>query len=291
MTHPNRSMRHWQSPHEPVGWNTRIRRNVLLAAALLTLGMVSGAEPPLEGSRTNVQDIILARAALAALDRAEELRGVNLVVSVADGVAVIGGPVPTLAHAQKAELIVRSVPGIRDVTNTCFVSSGPDPLLRAITRGQPPRSPQGDDLPAIVRPAPPVSPFPIQPTRSEPRSLGQQVVTSRRVPDPIGGQDVLGPPVAPIPGGSATPSTVRDVPAVAPGTLTGNARVSPLAAALAIQRSDPRYAGLKIDYRDQTIWISGMARQHRDAWDLAAQLRSLPGVARIVVGTVEITKP
>ncbi len=291
MTHPNGPMSHWQPPQDPAGSNTNIRRGVLLAVALLTLGMVSGAEPPLEGARTNVQDIILARAALAALDRAEELRGVNLVVSVVDGVAVIGGPVPTLAHAQKAEQIVRAVPGIRDVTNTCFVSSGPDPLLRAISRGQPPRSPHGDDLPSIVRPAPPVSPFPIQQARFEPRSPGQQVVTSRRVPDPVGGQDVLGPPVAPVPPAAATPAAVRDVPPVAPGTLTGNARESPLAAALAIQRSDPRFAGLKIDYRDRTIWISGTARRPGDAWDLAAQLRHIPGVSRIVVGTVEIVKP
>ena len=96
---------------------------------------------------------MLARSALAALDAEAELRGVNLVVSVVDGVAVIGGPVPNAAISKRAERIVRAVEGMKDVRNTCFVSTGPDPLLKAVAvkaaSELPPRPVMGE-LPGVL---------------------------------------------------------------------------------------------------------------------------------------------
>ena len=99
-----------------------------------------------------------------ALDAEADLKGTNLVVSVVNGVAVIGGPVPSVAIARRAEQIVRKVEGMKEVRNTCFVSSGPDPLLKAVTEktGSLPPRPIMGELPGILHhpSTPPVSPYP-----------------------------------------------------------------------------------------------------------------------------------
>ncbi|HJZ56609.1 MAG TPA: hypothetical protein VKE74_16705, partial [Gemmataceae bacterium] len=62
---------------------------------------------------------------------------------------------------------------------------------------------------------------------------------------------------------------------------------SVLAAADAIRRTDPRYAGLSVEVQGDTLVISGRAARAKDAWDLSDALRRLPGVGRVVVGSVE----
>src|SRR5262245_32998796 len=125
------------------------------------IGIANAADPvPVSGGVTApaspaspaTGDVVLARSALAALDADPDLKGVNLVVSVVDRVAVIGGPVATAKQAKRAEEIVRGVPGIADVRNTCFVSAGPDPLLRSIAErvsSLPPR-PMMYELPGVL---------------------------------------------------------------------------------------------------------------------------------------------
>jgi hypothetical protein len=38
--------------------------------------------------------------------------------------------------------------------------------------------------------------------------------------------------------------------------------------------------------KDGTATIGGRAKGHADAWDFAAHVRKLPGVERVIVGTV-----
>lgn len=253
---------------------------VLLASSL---ALVSGAELPGTAS-ARISDVMLARAALAALDQVEELRGVHLVVSVVDGLAVIGGPVPSVRHSQRAEEVVRAVPGIRDVRNTCFVSSGPDPLLRAVAdKNWREQRPAKADIPGVWgQPGPPVSPFPLNGVaRTDDRT--KTVIVRRPAEALPGGGEVLGAPVSPY---QPSPLPTRDVPATAPGTLTAAARDNVLTAARLIQQSDPRFARLHIELRDHALWISGEVQQPEDAWELAARLRQIAGVDRVVVGTV-----
>ncbi|MCS7022447.1 MAG: BON domain-containing protein [Gemmataceae bacterium] len=267
------------------------RRGRWIGAVLVLSGgllFISGAEP--SGPAPHLQDVLLARAALAALDEVPDLRGINLVVSVVDGIAVIGGPVPSVVLAQRAEQVIRTVPGIRDVRNTCFVSSGPDPLLRAVAdkSWQEQRRPSLEVPGVWGQPAAPVSPFPLHGSgvaRHEDRS---RTVIARRPSEALpGGKEVLGAPVGP-PRSDSSPSS-RDVPAVAPGTLTAASRDQPavMAAAWQIQRSDSRFARLTIEWHEQTLWISGRASRPEDAWDLASRLRQLPGVQRVVVGSIQ----
>ena len=99
--------------------------------------------------RNRSADVVLARSALAAIDGDPFLREVNLVVSVVDRVAVIGGPVPSSEVGQRAEWLVRRVPGIEDVSNRCFVQAGPDPLLRVVAERTNPRR-SLPELPGVV---------------------------------------------------------------------------------------------------------------------------------------------
>jgi len=263
------------------------RRVLFFGLMLLGLALISGAEPP-GNAPPRFQDMVLARSALTALDQVQDLRGINLVVSVVDGIAVIGGPVPSSAHAQRAEQAVRSVPGIRDVRNTCFVSQGPDPLLRAVTdKNWTEQPPHPREVPGIWRQQPPVSPFPLHNHQNMAHRLdANTTVIVRRPAEALpGGREVLGPPVLPP---ASTTLPTRDVPLVAPGALTATERYDPLKAAWQLQRSDPRYARLHLEYRDQTLWITGSVRQADDAWELATRLRQIPGIQRVVVGKLQL---
>ncbi len=119
------------TPHRPLSF--AILRTFAVVAMLggFAPARAAGAAPQ-SSAAPGISDVVLARAALAALDAEAELKGVNLVVSVVDGVAVIGGPVPSTAVSRRAERIVRGVEGMKEVRNTCFVSTGPDPLLKAV---------------------------------------------------------------------------------------------------------------------------------------------------------------
>ena len=84
----------------------------------------------------------LSRAVLAALDADPTLKDVNLIVSVVDRGAVIGGPVATEEIRKHAEKVVRGVAGVESVKNVCFVTAAPEPLLRAAVEGLKP-APKG----------------------------------------------------------------------------------------------------------------------------------------------------
>jgi hypothetical protein len=257
----------------------------------------SAAQPP-AGSPA-MSDVILARSALTALDAEAELRGVNIVVSVVDRVAVIGGPVATARQARRAEEIIRAVPGIEGVKNTCFVTPVPDPLLKAVTDRlgtSLPERPVMTDLPGVLTGTlPPTSPFPPSSgTREGNRVVagpGNGTVVALRPPLPLGaGLDLLGPPVSGAP--KSTPSSAVP-PTTAPGVLTGTIpleSVAPaddlLTAAAALRKTEPRFTGLTVDLRDGVLVIGGSAPRAADAWDFAAKLRTLPGATRVAVGSI-----
>jgi hypothetical protein len=245
------------------------------------------AEPvPPASAAPGLSDVVLARSALAALDAEIELRGVNLVVSVVNGVAVIGGPVPSAAISKRAERVVRAVEGMKDVRNTCFISTGPDPLLKAVAARAgstlPPR-PVMADLPGVlINPLPaPVSPFPANTVvvAAEPNST----VVAQKPPFGAGIGNILGAPVGPAgtvgPVASATPTAV-------PGTLTSAPAGDILRAALEVKRTEARFANLTVELQGGVLMVGGSAPRAADAWDLALQLRKLRGVSRVAVGAV-----
>src|SRR4051812_14780184 len=100
-----------------------MRPHLFAAAAVGLIAALAPAADP-----TRMSDVILARSALTAIDADPQLREVNLIVSVVDRVAVVGGPVASAEVGKRAETVVRGVSGIADVQNRCFVQEKPDPL-------------------------------------------------------------------------------------------------------------------------------------------------------------------
>jgi hypothetical protein len=235
-------------------------------------------------------DVVLSRTVLTALDAEPDLRGVNLLVSVVDRVAVISGAVGNARQSLRAEQIVRGVPGITDVRNTCFVSVGPDPLLKAVAdrvgSNLPPR-PVMPQLPGVLTNTPqPVSPFPGPSPGGElvPALAPGEVVVARR--PPATGEGFLGAPVA---GASGRGNVATESPPTPPKPavhLTGARAAELLAAVREVKASEARFAHLMVEQRDGVLLIGGRAPLAADAWDLAQKLRSLPGANRVVVGVV-----
>ena len=250
-----------------------------------------------------ISDVVLARSALAALDADPVLREVNLLVSVVDRVAVVGGPVASADRGKRAESIVRRVPGIVEVKNRCFVQESPDPLLRAMSDRYPAtaRRVQTSDLPGVVASPKTGVVDEFAPALGENNLAmvepAEKSVVARRPMNP--GDSVLLPPVGlrPPPAGSTvlpTPagSTVPPTPAgstvpLTPAVLTG-ASSNALAAAEVARKADRRFAGLTLSFANGTLVIAGSAARVADAWDLAQELRRLPGVPRVALGAVEV---
>ena len=57
------------------------------------------------------------------------MKDVNVIVSVVDRGAVVGGPVTSEDIKKRVESVIRDVPGVESVKNVCFVQSDPDPLV------------------------------------------------------------------------------------------------------------------------------------------------------------------
>jgi BON domain-containing protein len=262
-----------------------ILRSIAMVAGLggLTTAGRSAEPAPPASAAPGLSDVVLARAALSALDGEAELRGVNLVVSVVDGVAVIGGPVPSTAIAKRAERVVRAVEGMKEVRNTCFVSSGPDPLLKAVAAKSgsnlPPRPVMGE-LPGVLSGPAPVSPFP--PNTLVAAGDSNSTVVARKPALGNGStMNVLGAPVGP-----ATTAAPPVPPSTAPGTLTSATAGGVLAAANEVKKSEPRFTNLTVDLQGGVLVIGGTAPKAADAWDYAQKLRQMPGVSRVAVGAV-----
>ncbi|MBN9523318.1 BON domain-containing protein, partial [bacterium] len=225
----------------------------------------------------------LARAALAVLEADPVLRDFNLVVSVVDRVAVVGGPVASVELKDRAAELVRRVPGVRAVRNGCFVQTTTEPLLRttaSTTRPLPVLPP----LAVPLRPSgaaeatPPVGDLVVAAPQPEPLARERSVV-ARRPTAP--GANVLLPPVASQPAAAAP---VSPYPA-SPGVLTGRPTLAD--SIESVRRSDARFVGLRAELREGgMVLVTGTARQPADAWDFADLLRGVPGLTRVAVGPV-----
>ncbi len=230
-----------------------------------------------------LSDVMLARTALTAIDADPDLRGVNVVVSIVDRVAVIGGPVSGQRQSKRVEEIIRSIPGIADVRNTCFVSAGPDPLLNTVAEklvsSLPPR-PMLFDLPGVIT----GTVGPSSPTSGNGSSTTMVATTDPAKPvvalKPSAEASVLGGPVSPAP---PAPVSVGSSPV--PGTLTAN-RNDVIAMTDAVRKTEARFARLTVEIRDGVLVIAGAAPLAADAWDYAEKLRAIPGVTRVAVGAV-----
>jgi len=260
----------------------RSLRAFLLVA--LFAGLAFSAAPAADPATRppTITDIVLARSALAAIDADPKLGDANLLVSVVDRIAVVGGPVASNELVKRAETIVKGVPGIVEVKNRCFVQEGGDPLLRTMAAHLPPRRLLASELPGVVaspktglveeyRPAP-------GNRRSAAVEPTEKSVVALRPMNP--GASVLLPPVGP-----SRPHVAASSPAPA---LLASRPADALAACEAIRKADGRFAGLNLRLTNGAVEIAGTAARAADVWDLAQKIRIVPGVTRVIMGQVAV---
>ncbi|MFM8274029.1 MAG: BON domain-containing protein [Gemmata sp.] len=271
-------------------------RTFAALACTASTGAVLAADPHLQRAAVvkpaAISDVTLARAVLTAFDADPSLRNVNILVSVVDRGAVIGGPVSSEAIRKRAEEVVRSVRGIESVKNTCFVDADPDPLLRAVAERMKPgaTNPSGAALPGVSIPPgaadgyiPAVPALP--PTDLVAAAPGKTVVAQHPnlLGAPVAG--VLGAPT--VPGAAAKVQPVAPIVPSTPGALTGGAGTRPadvLATVAAIRAADARFAKLGVEARPEgRFLVVGAAAKASDVWAFAAEVRKVPGVARVAV--------
>ena len=238
-----------------------------------------------------ISDVTLARSVLAAFDADPILKDANILVSVVDRGAVIGGPVNSEEVKKRAEAVIRAVPGVESVKNTCFVDADPDPLLRAVAdRMKPGAKPTpAAPLPGVAIPPaaadgfiPPVPPQP--PTDLV--AVGPKTVVVQH-PNLLGAPvGVLGAPV--IPSATAKVQSVAPiVPSTAPGALTGSTSGKPadiLATVAAVRAADARFAKIAVELKpDGGLFVTGAVARPADAWDFATEVRKALGGGRVAV--------
>lgn len=252
-------------------------------SGLVGFSAAPAADPAARTASPAISDVVLARSALSAIDADPALRDANLLVSVVDRVAVIGGPVPTLDHGKRAEAIVRRVNGIVEVKNRCFVQDVPDPLLRAMSAR--PAATKSTELPGVV-PSPKTGLVEEFSPALGSNSLAavepsEKSVVARRPANP--GDSVLLPPV-----GNSRPATPKSNAAPAASGVLAGRTADALAAAESLRKADRRYEKLTVTFTNGTFVIAGAAARASDAWDLADQLRRIPGVPRVALGSLDV---
>jgi len=215
---------------------------------LLTIGFLISLPPTGFALDTDHDLTARVKTALAA-DSA--LKSLSLMVSVQDGVAVVGGPVPSSAVNDRLTSTVKAIPGVTEARVNCWVPAGENPLPLAVKAKLAPPEVKGRTvalplaLPAGIEERAAYSPVP-PPAPSAPRGPSEH-------------------PTIPSPRLPMTPS--QDV----------------AAAAEAVRSSDARFDGLVLSVSTGTVVIAGTVREGAEAWDLAAAVRRVPGVDRVVV--------
>ena len=229
-------------------------------------------------------DAVLAINAKAALADDPVLKNLNLMLSVVDRVAVVGGPVPNEDAIKRIESILSNVERLSTYRVTCWVMPTKyDPLadrLEEELRGKP--------TPSVIR-TPPRPLVLSLPNPQEPRPDRRQTgnVTVNRVEPERSVSDFLLSPTLqneaqaiPKPNPITIPATNVPTQPQEPSTLAQ--RIT------AIQRGDQRFAQFQVTLRPDFLLIGGFAERDADSWAFARALRQLPGVERIVVGHVQI---
>jgi hypothetical protein len=251
-----------------VGLRRRHGLSILVVAlgAALGFGPVAAGPPDSFPRRAGADDLELTLKVKSVLAADPALRDANPTVSIVDRRALVGGAMPSEAAISRATELVRAVPGLADVQVVCWVDTPEDPLKKLVA----------DRLKADAKPARPGSE---QTVLHDPRPAAT-VVAQRATP---AAWPLLLDPVAPRSGRSASPPAYPTIPAPA---VPVQPKQDLASAVDELRKADPRFAGLTATVRGDAVEIAGRAADG-DAWDLAAAVRKVPGVARVSLGRID----
>jgi BON domain len=213
-------------------------------------------------------DLLHELRARQALLRDRDVAPLNLGVRVHDHVAILWGPVPSAALQRRAVEVLKQLPELMEVRDELHV----DATLQAhaaVAPLPPPRPPAMPDGPRASAPSPGLL-------------MKHRAASSKSSPSPVGNPqwrpgDEEGPllPAIAIP----RPSTAA-VDDLGPGDWL-------IESATRLQRSEPRFHGLRVQVRGKIVRLDGSVEQWSDAHDLAQRIGRLAGVERVVLGDIQ----
>jgi len=218
---------------------------------------------------TDDERVLIARDTFLA---DESLRPLNLGVQINGPVAKVFGTVPSQDARRHAELLLMTVPGVRQVHNECDIVKRDlaIELVGKLVRGErpPTRLPNEPDVIVALPNRQPSTPFQnvsqkkpvkIVPTKSEPVSSVSLFPPPEVAAQPVSVQNV----------------SIEDLPT----------RLN------RVMRSDRRFNGLAIQMSDRDIRISGNVVRESWVWELADRLADTAEGRRIVVGRIDAQRP
>lgn len=259
---------------------------IRLSLSALALGLLVSAARSIEPPTTRVSDLELTRRVQTVLTTDSVLKSRSLIVSVVDGVAVVGGPVASDDESARIVQVLKVVPDLVDVKVSAWVPAIDDPLKRKIA----------DRLNGIESP-PPTRRL----TSIEPRPAAR--VTVQRHEPPLPGVAFLGDPFpkataprtkldaaysplpAPVP---AAPDGPPQYPTIPPPAVPVKPSQDVASAIEAVRTSEARYAGLTVDVTAGAVTVAGAVTHADIAWEFVAAVRKVPGVDRVVMGRLNL---
>lgn len=260
----------------PVG----VAMRVTIVALLLLTPPARGIDPPKPAT-----DAELTQRVQTVLAADSVLKARSLVVSVVDGVAVVGGPVASADESARIGQLLRVVPGLSDVKVSAWVPVVEDPLKRKIAdrlNGREQPAAEGRTVAADPRPsgkvvvqrfAPALPPVPFL---SDPVPAAAKPLSPRT-------DSAYSPVPAPPPPAPAGPPPYPTIPSPA---VPVTPKQDVAAAIEDVQKDQPRFAGLTTKVQAGTVTIDGAVTDPEDAWAFAALVRKVPGVDRVVLGQI-----
>ena len=254
-----------------------LHRRFLTAALTFGLGIHSarGIEPP---TAPRPGDGELTRRVQSALASDPNLKHRSLVVSVVDGVAVVGGPVASSEESTRVDRLVRAIPDLTDVKLSTWVPTIEDPIKKRITeqlRGDSVRPPVGESRPiarvTVQRYEPPI------PTIA---FLGDPLPTLLTQAEPKRSDAAYSPLPAPLP---APPVGPPQYPTIPPPAVPIAPAQDLDAALAALRKEDARFAGLTVQHRAGTVTVAG-STDPDITWEFISRVRKVPGVDKVLLG-------
>ena len=219
----------------------RIQRLILSAAIALAVAIPAHADATSE-------DPVLNRAAYSALLRNEELSDLNIGVRVLEGGTAILWGNATPADSAKAEAVLKRLPGIKRVVNTCDPVHVADPLIErvgaAFKSGTTEKASSDETITQVA------ATIPVKRLRMTVEKPDEaKLEPFARLGDPT-----------PLP---------------KPLDYDGIQRV---------RKSDPRFRLMSFDLRDGRVVVAASTTDPTAAWDLARKIAPFVGDRDVVVG-------